>query len=58
MSFRLGRWALGGAEQVVFMGRTPYAGGWFESPQDHEAVARAMELVAKEGLPSRGVEQA
>jgi iron complex transport system ATP-binding protein len=31
------------AEQVVFMGRTPYAGGWFESPQDHEAVARAME---------------
>ena len=30
------------AEQVVFMGRTPYAEGWFESPQDHEAVARAM----------------
>jgi iron complex transport system ATP-binding protein len=31
------------AEQVVFMGRTPYAGGWFESPEDHETVARAME---------------
>ncbi len=31
------------AEQVVFMGRTPYAGGWFESPQDHEAVSRAMQ---------------
>src|ERR1700720_3072575 len=30
------------AEQVIFMGRTPYAGGWFESPEDHEAVARAM----------------
>ncbi len=30
------------AEQVVFMGRTPYADGWFESQQDHEAVARAM----------------
>ena len=30
-------------EQVVFMGRTPYAGGWFESPEDHEAVARALE---------------
>ncbi len=31
------------AEQVVLMGRTPYAGGWFESPLDHAAVARAME---------------
>ncbi len=31
------------AEQVVFMGRTPYAGGWFESPEDHQTVARAME---------------
>jgi iron complex transport system ATP-binding protein len=30
------------AEQVVFMGRTPYADGWFESQQDHEAVTRAM----------------
>jgi len=30
------------AQQVVFMGRAPYADGWFESQQDHEAVARAM----------------
>ena len=32
------------AEQVVMMGRTPYAGGWFESPEDHAEVARAMEI--------------
>lgn len=32
------------AEQVVLMGRTPYAGGFFESPEDWAAVARAMEL--------------
>ena len=32
------------AEQVVFMGRAPYAGGWFESDADHKAVARAMEI--------------
>jgi iron complex transport system ATP-binding protein len=31
------------AEQVVFMGRAPYADGWFESREDHAAVARAME---------------
>lgn len=30
------------AEQVVFMGRAPYADGWFESQEDHDAVARAM----------------
>ena len=24
------------------MGRTPYGGGWFESPADHEFVERAM----------------
>ncbi len=30
------------AQEVVFMGRAPYADGWFESQQDHEAVARAM----------------
>jgi iron complex transport system ATP-binding protein len=30
------------AEQVVFMGRTPYAAGWFESPADHDAVERAI----------------
>jgi iron complex transport system ATP-binding protein len=31
------------AEQVVFMGRAPYADGWFESQEDHAAVARAMQ---------------
>lgn len=31
------------AEQVVFMGRAPYADGWFESQEDHSAVSRAME---------------
>lgn len=30
------------AEQVVFMGRAPHADGWFESQQDHQAVASAM----------------
>lgn len=32
------------AEQVVLMGRTPYAGGMFESPEDWKAVERALEL--------------
>ncbi len=32
------------AEQVVFMGRTPYAAGWFESHEDAAAVQRAMEV--------------
>jgi iron complex transport system ATP-binding protein len=32
------------AEQVVLMGRTPYAGGLFESPDDWAAVRRAMEV--------------
>jgi iron complex transport system ATP-binding protein len=31
------------AEQVVFMGRAPYADGWFESQADHAAVANAIE---------------
>ncbi len=30
------------AEQIVMMGRTPFAGGWFESPEDHAEVERAM----------------
>jgi iron complex transport system ATP-binding protein len=30
------------AREVVFMGRAPYADGWFESQKDHEAVAAAM----------------
>jgi iron complex transport system ATP-binding protein len=32
------------AEQVVLMGRTPYAGGLFESPEDWAAVERAMDV--------------
>jgi iron complex transport system ATP-binding protein len=32
------------AEEVVLMGRTPFARGWFESPEDHAAAERAMEL--------------
>ncbi len=32
------------AEQVVLMGRTPHCHGLFESPQDREAVRRAMEI--------------
>lgn len=32
------------AEQVVLMGRTPYAGGLFETPQDWAAVERALLL--------------
>jgi len=32
------------AEQVVLMGRTPYAGGYFENERDWAAVSRAMRL--------------
>lgn len=32
------------AEEVVYMGRTPHAGGFFESGRDREAARRAMEL--------------
>jgi len=32
------------ASQVVFMGRTPYCDGLFESPADHAAVERAMKI--------------
>jgi iron complex transport system ATP-binding protein len=32
------------AEEVVYMGRTPHAGGFFESDRDREAARRAMEL--------------
>ena len=31
-------------EQVVYMGRTPYCNGLFESAEDRTAVRRAMEL--------------
>jgi ABC-type cobalamin/Fe3+-siderophores transport system ATPase subunit len=32
------------SEQVVTMGRTPFCNGLFESPDDHEAVHRAMQV--------------
>lgn len=32
------------AEEVVYMGRTPHAGGFFESVRDREAAHRAMDL--------------
>jgi iron complex transport system ATP-binding protein len=32
------------AEQVVLMGRTPYGGGWFESPADFALVEQAMTI--------------
>ncbi len=32
------------AEQVVLMGRTPYGGGWFESPADFELTEQAMTI--------------
>jgi iron complex transport system ATP-binding protein len=41
------------AEQVVFMGRAPYADGWFESQQDHEAVARAMSTTDTRAFAAR-----
>lgn len=41
------------AEQVALMGRTPYAGGWFESPEDHAAVERAMGITDTVAFRSR-----
>jgi iron complex transport system ATP-binding protein len=32
------------AEEVVYMGRTPHAGGFFESPRDRAAAHSAMEM--------------
>jgi iron complex transport system ATP-binding protein len=32
------------AEQVVFMGRTPHANGWYDSPEDAAAVEGAMQI--------------
>ena len=40
------------AEQVVLMGRTPHCDGLFESPEDWEAVERAM--ARTDTLPFRG----
>jgi iron complex transport system ATP-binding protein len=41
------------AEQVVFMGRAPYSDGWFESQQDHAAVARAMSITDTQSFAKR-----
>jgi len=41
------------AEQVVYMGRTPYAGGLFESPDDIDAARKAMELTDVTGFAHR-----
>ena len=41
------------AEQVVLMGRTPYGGGWYESPEDHAAVERAMQTADTLAFRSR-----
>lgn len=39
------------AEQVVLMGRTPHAGGWYDSAEDLASVERAM--VITDALPFR-----
>jgi len=41
------------AEEVVFMGRTPHAGGFFESDRDREAVRRAIDLTDMGEFASR-----
>ena len=41
------------AEQVVLMGRTPYAGGLFENEADWAAVRRAMQLTDTEDFRHR-----
>jgi iron complex transport system ATP-binding protein len=41
------------AEQVVLMGRTPYAHSWFESPKDHEVVARTLRVTDAEEFAQR-----
>lgn len=41
------------AEQVVFMGRTPFCDGLFETDHDREAVRRAMDLTDVSALSGR-----
>jgi iron complex transport system ATP-binding protein len=41
------------AEQVVMMGRTPHCDGLFESPEDRQAVAHAMEITDTLAFRSR-----
>jgi iron complex transport system ATP-binding protein len=40
-------------EQVVFMGRTPHAEGWFDSPEDRSAVDRALEITDTTAFAAR-----
>jgi iron complex transport system ATP-binding protein len=41
------------AEQVVLMGRTPYAGGLFESQSDRDALERALDLTDTRSIRAR-----
>ncbi len=41
------------AEQVVLMGRTPYAGGFFDSDEDWQAAREAMQATDTLGLAGR-----
>jgi iron complex transport system ATP-binding protein len=40
-------------EEVVMMGRTPYARGWLETAQDHAAVQQALEVTDATGFVGR-----
>lgn len=42
-------------EEIVLMGRMPYSEGLFETPEDHAAAARAMELADCADLAARPV---
>jgi iron complex transport system ATP-binding protein len=41
------------AEEVVFMGRTPYAHGWLESVEDRAAVQQAMQVTETQEFGAR-----
>ncbi len=41
------------AEEIVLMGRTPHGRGWTESPADHAAASRAMDLTDAAGYRAR-----
>lgn len=43
------------AEEVVLMGRSPFAKGWFETPEDHRAAERAMETTDVLAFRSRDI---
>jgi len=40
-------------EQVVLMGRTPYGGGWFDTPEDRDAAEAALEITDTAAFRSR-----